>query len=295
MNTVTPTSWPDLIEELFSNSLNNKLDRHRSPYGFRGMTVESYKLQTSLMRLNHSFEKVAKIEARLLDSFRKYAHSFFDEKHSNWHWISLAQHHGLPTRLLDWSFSPFVALHFATDDLSKMDHNGVVWCVNFEETHRYLPEGLRQHFEGERRSSLPIEVLAKDFPDFKQFDDPDKNDTFVLFFEPPSLDQRIVNQVALFSFTSRADMKLDEWLEAESVHYPKISKRVIIPAGLKWEVRDKLDQTGITERVLFPGLDGLSTWLKRWYTPKVSGSSNARITPDHKPNTHPGTGPERGG
>jgi FRG domain len=268
MKTVTPASWPALIEELFANSLNEELGRHRSPYGFRGMTVAGYKLQTSLMRLNHPVEKVGKIEARLLASFRKYAHSFFDEKHSNWHWISLAQHHGLPTRLLDWSFSPFVALHFATDDISKMNQDGVVWCTNLAETQHYLPDDLRQFFEAERLSSLPIEKLAKEFETFEGFDNPDKYNDFVLFFEPPSLDQRIINQVALFSFTSRPGLNLDEWLEKASLQRPEICKRVIISADLKWEIRDKLDQSGITERVLFPGLDGLSTWIKRWYTPK---------------------------
>jgi len=63
---------------------------------------------------------------------------------------------------------------------------------------------------------------------------------------------------------SDANLRLDKWLEGQ----PGLWKKIIVPAKMKWEVRDKFDQANINERVLFPGLDGLSAWLKRWYSPR---------------------------
>jgi hypothetical protein len=82
-----------------------------------------------------------------------------------------------------------------------------------------------------------------------------------VFLEPPSLDDRIINQAALFSFMSTPDALMDDWLAAR----PEAWRRVVVPAELKWEVRDRLDQINLTERVLFPGMDGLSSWLARYY------------------------------
>jgi hypothetical protein len=50
--------------------------------------------------------------------------------------------------------------------------------------------------------------------------------------------------------------------------YPELYFRIRIPAAMKWEIRDRLDQANINERVLFPGLQGISKWLKRHYSPK---------------------------
>ena len=50
--------------------------------------------------------------------------------------------------------------------------------------------------------------------------------------------------------------------------HPQLYRKVVVPAELKWEVRDKLDQANINERTLFPGLDGLSRWLVRYYFPR---------------------------
>jgi hypothetical protein len=73
-------------------------------------------------------------------------------------------------------------------------------------------------------------------------------------FEPPSLDDRIVNQFALFALLANPRERFGHWL----IRHPAVYQAILIPAALKWEIRDKLDQANITVRVLSPGLDGLS-------------------------------------
>jgi hypothetical protein len=74
-------------------------------------------------------------------------------------------------------------------------------------------------------------------------------DQFVVFLEPPSLDGRILNQFALFCVMSDAVTKLNDWLRTREDLY----RHILIPASLKGEIRDRLDQANITESVLFPG------------------------------------------
>jgi len=105
-----------------------------------------------------------------------------------------------------------------------------------------------------------------------------KQEDFALFFEPPSIDDRIVNQYAVFSMMSNPNSIISHWLQGREVRYFKI----IIPARLKWEIRDKLDQSNINERVLFPGLDGLATWLKRHYRDVRLEYPQRESTPDEQ-------------
>lgn len=83
----------------------------------------------------------------------------------------------------------------------------------------------------------------------------------LVFLEPPALDQRIVAQYALFSLLSSPTAEMGAWVTAHG----DICSRVLIPAAVKLEIRDKLDQANITERVLYSGLDGLCLWLRRYY------------------------------
>lgn len=251
------------MEELFRDSWDSKIGRFRSPFVYRGMGNAGNRLSPSLMRLADGHEEVERLEAHLLRNFRKYAHADAAAGDTVWNWMALAAHHGLPTRLLDWTYSPYVALHFATENLNHYDCDAVIWCVNHRETNRRLPVEMRRIAEQEGSDVFTVEMLCSVAASIEKLQSLADHD-FVVFLEPPSLDSRIVNQFALFSMMSTPAKPLDHWLEEQT----DLSRRIILPASLKWEVRDKLDQAGITERMLFPGLDGLTAWLARYYTPK---------------------------
>lgn len=257
-NDVRVQSWEELQRELFRDSWDAKLNRHRSPYVYRGLWNKNYSLKTSLMRIGGDYPK---LEPHLLRNFRKYASGATEVGQSIWNLLAVAQHHGLPTRLLDWTYSPYVALHFATSELEKFDEDGVIWCVNYVKSTDCLPKPLQLAIRQEGSNVFTPEVLEPVCSSLKGLSEFQEK-PFVLFLEPPSLDERIVHQYALFSMMSTPDSTLCHWLN----DHPELYYRLIIPAKLKWEIRDKLDQANITERVLFPGLTGISAWLRRHYT-----------------------------
>jgi len=257
----TATSWQHAIELLYANSWQADLKRFRSHYAFRGLSDSTYDLPTSLIRLGGQFWK---LERHLLRNFRKYSQlGDADQTFSDWKWLTIGQHHGLPTRLLDWTYSPFAALHFATANIRHFDRDGVVWCVEYTAAHRDLPKQLTDQQTYSGSDVFTVGMLERVARDVDRFDAL-APDPFAVFLEPPSMDDRIVNQFALFSVLSDPKMPFDQWLSPRS----QIYRRVILPKGLKWEIRDKLDQANVTERVLFPGLDGLAAWLTRHYSPR---------------------------
>jgi hypothetical protein len=255
-------TWAELNEQLFADTWNESIHRFRSDFVYKGLGDARWTLRTTLMRLGGNFHE---LEAHLLRNFKKYAMHDSVPTNSEWNWLAVAQHHGLPTRLLDWTYSPYVALHFATDNVDFFDRDGVIWAVNFVKVHQLIPRKLRQLLERERSNSFTVEMLDEAAPHLAALEKL-SGDVFALFFETPSLDARILNQYALFSLMSSPDSRLDEWLTSQK---EELARRIIVPAELKWEARDKLDQANITERVLFPGLDGLSRWLRRHYMPRA--------------------------
>jgi hypothetical protein len=261
VNESTVQTWNQLQDLLYEGSWREPLGRFRSSVAYRGMGNAGEDLSTSLMRLGgDSYDKV---ETHLLRNFRKYATRSAVGVDSVWNWLALAAHHSLPTRLLDWTYSPYVALHFATDKPEQFETDGVIWIVDYLQTNRFVPDRLQAVLSDEGSAVFTADMLDRVAGSLAELDALSL-DPFVLFFEPPSIDDRIVNQFALFSLLSSARLSFDQWL----MRHPDAVRRLRIPAGLKWEIRDKLDQANITERVLFPGLDGLTRWLRRYYQPR---------------------------
>jgi hypothetical protein len=259
MDEIRAESWTHLHELLFADSWHEPLARHRSDFVFRGEATTRGRLATSLQRLGGDY---ADVERHLLRSFRKYADRASVPADEMWHWLALAKHHGLATRMLDWTYSPYVALHFATARREEFQEDGLIWLVDFVKVNQLLPKSLKRAMQEEGMNAMSADLLHEVAPTLQDFDR--LGEDFVVLFEPPALDERIVNQYALFSLMPSAHAQMQEWLE----RHPELSRRIVLPADLKWEVRDKLDQANITERVLFPGLDGLAVWLKRYFSPR---------------------------
>ena len=104
---ITFASWPDL---------HRRLETYDHRWAFRGMGSANWALQTSLERL--SVGPVVQAERYLLTAFQRRAHHHVrdcPDSDDYLEWLALMQHHGAPTRLLDCTRSPYVALFFALE------------------------------------------------------------------------------------------------------------------------------------------------------------------------------------
>jgi hypothetical protein len=255
MPTTAVSSWRELDDSIAEQ--NAQRSAAHSTLVFRGLASSAFSQVSSLARLEGDY---ASLERHLVRNFRKYAHRDVPGP-TQWDWLALGQHHGLPTRLLDWTFSPLVALHFAT--ASWRGHEALLLAVDCAGVHEMLPSPLRTVIDREGALVFTTEMLAEKAPDLDQFDRLGGDDPFLVFFEPPSLDERIVNQSAVLSALSDPTCHMEQWLEA----HPDLWRAWRIPPEVKEEVRRRLDQANVTERVLMPGLDGLAAWLRRYYSP----------------------------
>ena len=252
----------DVSHLLMEQKFRPDLDRYRSLHIYRGMSDVDYTLVTSLSRICKDKRKY--LEPIVLENFTKYA-AYVDPsiESSVWQQMIVGQHHGLPTRLLDWSFSPLTSLHFALSEvnLDDMDkHDSVVWRIDVKELHDLLPEKYRRIMERHKSTVFSLKMLQEACSSPEEYDD-DMQGNAMLIVEPPSLETRIVTQYSFFSVIPMGMEDITAFLD----EHTEETVRYIIRKELRWQARDLLDQMNISERIIYPGLDGITQWLARHY------------------------------
>lgn len=262
IKTVIIDSVEKATELILDREYNPEIERVRSPFLFRGMPDARYPLTTSLTR--NCADKQKQLEGRILDSFTKYAlKEEPDLGECVWKQMILGQHYGLPTRLLDWSHSSLIAMHFATveENIGNTDkRDGLVWRIDMRELAELLPNRYRAVLDAGKTTTFSVETLKQVAPTTDCYDC-DMGDGSIAIIEPPSTDPRIINQYSYFSVIPLGMNDVAGFFEENT----RNTVRYIIKREVRWALRDLLDQFNISERVVYPGLDGLSRWIARHY------------------------------
>ena len=257
-------SLGEFVDVVTPSEPDAQTGRRRDTGVYRGAPDAGAPLLTSLDRLGDSRKPHAKValEEHILRNFIRYSRQYLDASrpHGDWELLITAQHHGVPTRLLDWTYSPLVAAFFATRPGDReAEHDRAVWRLDWQCVHRHFG------FPSLALQVADLERLAGEqdrFSPWMLFARPAKK-PFACMIEPPSLDARIAAQFATFTLTSKTDQSFDGFLEEHGL--TQALTRYLIPAKDVARVRDQLDLVGIDERRLFPDLDGVAAALQRYY------------------------------
>lgn len=184
----------------------------------------------------------------MIDRFKCHAHlylSHLPKEEDLFSWVSLMQHYGAPTRLIDFTFSPYVALFFA---LEFEDQTSSIYCVNHNELRRFDDDYFK-----ENRNDVYSRI----------FDNIDGNDDGMLFaFEPDFSNQRLLSQQGLLVATNDLNYTHESILESYDIKEENVVK-INIPPKLRYSGLRKLNQLNISSSSIYPGLEGFCKSMRR--------------------------------
>ncbi|GLQ74061.1 FRG domain-containing protein [Vibrio penaeicida] len=198
-------------------------------------SIREYSGESSRIRSGHNYEKI------MLERFKSGAHLYLSHLPENddlLSWLAVMQHHGAPTRLLDFSFSAYIALYFAVE---VGDGDAAIYCID----HSALKRADSRHF-GRDRKNVYNRVLSEESSD----------DEMCLFaFEPEFSNQRLLAQQGLFFVPNHLLVSHEKILSGYELPKGCVYK-LVIGKELRYAALDMLNQMNITSSTVYPGLDG---------------------------------------
>jgi hypothetical protein len=243
-------SWAEFQRLIGSDDLKG--------WAFRGQEDASWFLESTIGRILRNFKVHRRMwieqETRVNRIFRRKAHLFLDRvpaEDDDFQWLALMQHHGAPTRLLDFTWSPYVAAFFA---LEKAKSAAAVWAM--------CPPRVweQMHKDPKTGEPVPTSELFLGTPGNYRKWYLDNAFPFIIYGEPLVMNQRLVAQSGTFVVPGVIDCSVESIVAT----YPRpeqILTKLVIDVSARDDFMNALYSMNVTNATLFPGLDGLARSL----------------------------------
>ena len=253
--------YPKTLDDLYT-VLNKIADTQA--YVFRGHACASWPhLVPSLHRIltdGGNFGRQIMLEAAAIRAFRRHGRSLLHVSELDYltrilNSITLMQHYGAPTRLLDWTLSPWVACYFATQD--HADENAAIWAFNREE----LEKTNRSHRSSGSRGFTRFSELASASTVEDWAWSAMRAGPYIQTFRYEYANPQMGAQQSLFTISGRLGDDHDIAL-GRSLPQPWQTLRVIISKSHKEVLRRHLFRMNVAALNLFPSIDGVGRHIR---------------------------------
>lgn len=252
--TLNLDSWNDF--KTFTQELSEN-------WVFRGQLNTRWELRNAIERTDF-IKLYTGIEAHFVQEFMRGARNYLAKDETPEHlieWLALMQHHGAPTRLLDFSKSPFIAAFFAFEQCEDApEKNIAVWAFNINFLKLKATEILAAHFGDELKESdnrIDESLFEKIFF---------ANEHALVFpVEPFRMNRRYSLQQSIFVSTGTGHQPFMEQLNFLGAAIAQSVIKIELPAVLQKEVLRDLQRMNLTRASLFPDLDGYAASLRLRY------------------------------